>query len=344
MSDSDVQPEELTSEEETSDINTSGLPIKQQLTILAVAILVIFASGWLPKLLDNLKNENEGQSATVPLTSEVIPDPNTKPIPEIDETAFESLNLQGEAAFLWDVNEQRVLYQKNADEQLPLASITKLMTTLLAYEILDDQDQVPVSISAILQDGESGLGDGERFTLEDIIDFTLMSSSNDGAFAIASAAGALLQYERPAETFVQAMNIRAEELGLTQTYFLNPTGLDVSETKAGAYGSARDIAFLMEYILKNAPSILERTTDRSGVFYNQSGEYHEAENTNKEVNDIPGLIGSKTGYTTLAGGNLAIAFDASLNRPVVAVVLGSSLNGRFSDILKMVDATRDSIN
>lgn len=343
MSDSDVQPEEQVTELENKE-ETTELPVKQQLTILAVAILLVFGSGLLPKVLENLKNEDEGQSATIPLTTEVKEiEQQSEEIPN-PTPVFEAVSVRGEAAFVWDVNAQRVLYEKNPDKQLPLASITKLMTALLAYEILDEQEDVSVSLGAILQEGESGFGDGEHFTLQDLTDLTLMSSSNDGAFAIATAAGALLERERPAETFVEAMNIRAEELGLSQTYFLNPTGLDLSETKAGAYGSARDTAFLMEYILKNAPDILEKTKDTSGIFYNQNGQYHEAENTNQDVNEIPGLIGSKTGYTTLAGGNLTVAFDASLNRPIVAVVLNSSLNGRFSDILNLVEAARQSVN
>jgi D-alanyl-D-alanine carboxypeptidase (penicillin-binding protein 5/6) len=139
---------------------------------------------------------------------------------------------------------------------------------------------------------------------------------------------------------VEAMNIRAGELGLRETYFLNPTGLDISETEAGAFGSARDMAFLMDYILKNQPGILERTKEEAFTLHNVAGVGHEAENTNVVISEIAGLIGSKTGYTTLSGGNLAIAYDASLNRPIVVVVLGSTINGRFSDVLKLVEASR----
>lgn len=99
------------------------------------------------------------------------------------------------------------------------------------------------------------------------------------------------------------------------------------------------MAFLMEYIVLNEPDILTFTREDRTRVYSDTGQYHDAENTNYYVDKIPGLIGSKTGYTDLAGGNLVIAFNAGLNRPVVAVVLGSTLQERFTDIAKLVAET-----
>jgi D-alanyl-D-alanine carboxypeptidase len=73
----------------------------------------------------------------------------------------------------------------------------------------------------------------------------------------------------------------------------------------------------------------------------EDGFIHTAENTNKQVYSFPGLLGSKTGYTDYAGGNLAVVFDAGLNHPIAVVVLGSSLDGRFTDVRKLVDATAE---
>jgi D-alanyl-D-alanine carboxypeptidase len=75
------------------------------------------------------------------------------------------------------------------------------------------------------------------------------------------------------------------------------------------------MAFLMEYIVKNEPDILTFTREDAARVYSQTGGFHDAENTNDYIDEIPGLIGSKTGYTDLAGGNLVVAFDAGLNRP-----------------------------
>jgi D-alanyl-D-alanine carboxypeptidase len=100
----------------------------------------------------------------------------------------------------------------------------------------------------------------------------------------------------------------------------------------------------MEYILLNHPEILTPTVTEYTRLYNQSGDFHEAYNTNDILTDIPNLLGSKTGYTDLAGGNLTIAFDAGYNRPIIVTVLGSSRNERFSDIKKLVAAVEEAMS
>lgn len=312
------------------------LPVVRQVALLGLMLVAILWIGFMPAVFNALTGTSESQPAEA---ARAVEDTTEE---RIDEAVFESIALTGEAAFVLDVNAQRVLYMKNPDRQLPIASITKLMTALVAYEIMEGDEEVSITPAAISQDGDSGLFANETFTRASLSDLTLVSSSNDGAFALAASAGAALDDAEPARSFVEAMNIRADELSLPQTYFRNPTGLDISETEAGAYSSARDIAFLLEYILTEHPEILEATTEQASIFYNEAGEYHEAENTNAIVGKIPGLIGSKTGYTTLAGGNLAIAFDAGLNRPIIAVVLGSTYTGRFDDMLKLVQAVMQS--
>jgi D-alanyl-D-alanine carboxypeptidase len=254
---------------------------------------------------------------------------------------FANLDIQARSAFVWDVRDQKVLFNKNADEVLPLASITKLMTALIAYELLGDDTRINVTIDAVRTSGDSGLTDGEIFSLKEITDIMLVASSNDGAAALGIAAGNSIEGSIDPDTlFVHAMNIRAEELGLTHTNFKNATGLDISATEAGAQSTARDVALLMEYIIVHYPQVTRLTTIDATRIYNEAGEYHEVENTNEVVKDIEGLIASKTGYTELAGGNLVVAFDAGLNRPIVAVVLGSTQSERFTDILALTESAR----
>lgn len=314
-------------------------PISAQLTVLSVLLLIIFGTGLMPKIIAYFDKDDMDQTATIPL----INSGEQGTFETGDAEAFSNIKIIGEAAFVYDVALQKVIYEKNPDARLPLASITKLMTALVASEIVASNSTVPISYSAVLQDGDSGLKDGETFSLSSLMELTLTNSSNDGAYAMAAAAGALLDSDKPATSFVEAMNVRAAELGLNQMLFKNPTGLDVSENEAGALGSARDVAFLMDYILKNQPQILESTTKSKVSITDDSGTTHLADNTNDLIGDIPGLIGSKTGYTTLAGGNLTVAFDTSLNRPVIVVVLGSSRNGRFSDVAKLVEASKNYI-
>ena len=99
----------------------------------------------------------------------------------------------------------------------------------------------------------------------------------------------------------------------------------------------------MDYIITNYPEILEPTQQPSTRVYNTSGAYHEAANTNEAVQNIPNMLGSKTGYTDLAGGNLTIAFDAGLDRPIIVTVLGSTRHDRFEDVLKLVKAVQESV-
>lgn len=325
---------------DVTEKETRIFPISAQLTVLSVLMLAIFGTGLMPKMIAYFDNQNKQQTATIPM----INNDDQEDWGTGNTEAFNDLKIIGEAAFVYDVALQKVIYEKNPDVKLPLASITKLMTALVASEIVASNSTVPISYSAILQDGDSGLKDGEAFSLNSLMELTLTNSSNDGAYAMAAAAGALLDSNKPATSFVEAMNVRARELGLNQTVFKNPTGLDISETEAGALGSARDVAFLMDYILKNQPQILESTTNSSVVVRDNSGSTHEVDNTNDLIGVIPGLIGSKTGYTTLAGGNLTVAFDTSLNRPVIVVVLGSSRNGRFADVVKLVEATKKYLN
>lgn len=243
---------------------------------------------------------------------------------------FADVTLEARAAYVWDVAAQKPLYAKHADERLPLASLTKLMTGLVAYETHASDDTIAITLDAIAQDGEDGFSDGDLWRTQDLLDFTMVSSSNDGAYALAAAVGESgIDGE---ETFVSRMNNRADELGLKETYYTNPTGLDMSESVSGGYGSARDMAFLMEYIVTRAPKVIGSTIRATATYADESGKTHTATNTNPSVEQITSILGSKTGYTDLAGGNLVVAFDAGLNHPVVIAVLGSSRNGRFSDV------------
>jgi len=254
---------------------------------------------------------------------------------------FENLKLEAEAVYVFDMTTGNTLYAYNEDKKLPLASLTKIMTAIIATDILPISTVITIDPEDIKEEGDSGLLVDERWRLSDIIDFTLTSSSNDGASAVASVAGSLGQtsYGAPREQaksdFVQKMNGKTQGLGLTSTYFLNETGLDIDDNLSGSYGTAKEIAHIMEYAIKNKINILEATS--RDLFYVESlnNVEHTATNTNERVNRIPGIIASKTGFTDLAGGNLVVAFDAGLMRPIIVSVLGSTVDGRFDDVEKL---------
>jgi D-alanyl-D-alanine carboxypeptidase len=321
---------------ETDNTNTNKIPVAQQLVLL-VAILFLLLGGSLTPKIFAFFQDAQKVSPAAPSYIEAVDTNVQKDTKERVIEPFSEVQIVGEAAYVWDVQAQRALFKKEDSKQLPLASVTKLMTALVAHELLSDESKVTIDDQAIRQDGDSGLLQGETFKRTTLSDLVLMSSSNDGAYAMAVAAGGLLQKDNAANAFVHAMNIRAEELNLHDTYFKNPTGLDISTEESGAYGSAKDTAFLMEYIVVHEPDLLAGTQEDQTRMYSQDGIYHDAVNTNYYIDEIPGIIGSKTGYTDLAGGNLVVAFDAGLNRPIIISVLGSTRQERFRDVMKLVE-------
>ncbi len=264
--------------------------------------------------------------------------------PPINTSPFLALELGAKAVYVFDIKNNKVLYAKNENTQLPLASLAKLMTALVAIQNIPADRVVTITPEDIKKEGDSYLAVGERWSLKNIIGLTLVSSSNDGAAAIASAFDLATEKNESRDfgTFVDKMNETARDLSLTQTYFLNETGLDISYDLSGAYGSAKDVSKLMTYLFNKNPGVLEITSYDS-VVINSFDTEHAATNTNRIIGDIPGLLSSKTGYTDLAGGNLSIIFEAGPNRPIVITILGSTEEGRFNDVKNLVGATLQSI-
>jgi serine-type D-Ala-D-Ala carboxypeptidase (penicillin-binding protein 5/6) len=272
---------------------------------------------------------------------------NTSVPAKVAKDSFEGINLTANAAYVYDVRTKTVLYSKNADKRLPLASLTKVMTATVALDLASKDSIVVVTNEALRAEGDSGLRAGERWSLKKLLDFSLTSSSNDGARAVALALGALHKTNPTEEDserdFINSMNMKASELQMKNTYFFNETGLDESTTKGGAYGTAKDMTTLFEYILKEHPDLLEATQDRTVRVTSLDNISHVAENTDQIVENIPGIKASKTGFTDIAGGNLVIAFDPELGRPIIISVLGSTAAERFTDVEQLVTRTLEAL-
>lgn len=313
-----------------------GVPTIPQLLVALSLLLVLLGSPHLISLWHAVEDKIAVETGGVPLEG-------TGVAPDVAYTdPFADVALEAQAAYVWDVSTGKALYAKDAHAQLPLASLTKLMTGLVAYETYEEDTRVKITLDAITQDGENGLKDGDTWKMGELLGFTMMSSSNDGAYALAAAAGA---FEREdGGGFIDHMNAKARELGLAQTYFTNPTGLDAENmVESGGYGSARDMAFLMEHIITHTPEVVAHTTESAGVFVDEGGEMHTATNTNQSIGMVANALASKTGYTALAGGNLVVAFDAGLNHPIVIAVLHSSREGRFTDVEDLLERTKRAL-
>jgi D-alanyl-D-alanine carboxypeptidase len=248
------------------------------------------------------------------------------------EDFFETLSLHAESAYVYDTMSNTELFSKESDMQFPLASLTKVMTALVVRERVFADTRIFIQESDLSPEGDSGLSPGESFSRDGLVDFMLAVSSNDAARALArSATGG-------AERFVEYMNEKAAQLGMTQTFFLNESGLDENMNVSGAYGSAQDMGVLFRYVLETYPNLLQATAyPESPVI--SSDTLHTATNTNIIAQDIPGLVAGKTGYTDLAGGNLAVVFEVEPMHRIVVVVLGSSAEERFVDVEKLINAT-----
>lgn len=324
-----------TPEEELKASSHSPIPVVPELAIaLGVLGLVFVLTAFSPTSFSKPAISMDTQIHTV------LEKPTETSNASLD--IFEDVRLTAEAAVVWDVANQRMLFNKNADTVLPLASITKLMTTLIAYELVDPETLVTITDDTLTAIGNTGFSSGESLHMRDLADMTLIASLNDGASILSSLVAEEIDPTLDKEKiFVEAMNVRARELGLSNTMFRNTTGLDISPTVAGAYGTARETALLMEHILLNMPAAVARTAVEVINVYNREGEHHVVKNTNKTVGAIEGLIASKTGYTALAGGNLVIAFNAGLDRPIIIAVLGSTYYDRFNDTLVLVRKTQE---
>ena len=245
-----------------------------------------------------------------------------------------AVEVAGKSALLMDVTTGTVLYEQNAHQSLPPASVTKVMTMLLIMEAIDAgrigwQDTVTASEEAAAKGGSQiYLKVGETMTVEDMIKSIAVSSANDCACAMAEhIAGS-------ESAFVDMMNARAKELGMNDTHFVNCTGLDDDPAAKEHLTSAHDIAIMSRELLKNHPDIKKYTTIwmdtvRDGAF--------GLSNTNKLVRFYQGATGLKTGFTSGAGYCLSASAQRN-DMELVAVVMGCETSQqRFAACKSMLD-------
>ncbi len=260
---------------------------------------------------------------------------------------FAGIHIAADAAVVIDLTTGETLYEKNADTQLPLASLTKVPLVVVVAESMPKGSMVTIPIDTAWNSNAQQLHQGDVLKLQDLIDYTLIASSNEGAEILGAVAEKSVSARYPQAPLggstLWRMNNLVSELGLSHTYFLNPSGLDESLTQSGAYGSPRDVAKIFAYAAQNYPDTFTGTTENGRLVYSEGGGVASVTNTNEALGDIPGLIMGKTGFTDLAGGNLAVVFDVGLARPVAAVVLGSTEHARFTDMRILVNKAREAV-
>ena len=200
--------------------------------------------------------------------------------------SVEANAVSAEKAIVTDADTGRVLYEKNADSCSLIASTTKIMTALIVCEQSNVLDRVRIPKEAVGIEGSSlYLKEGEVLTIQELLYGLMLHSGNDAAVALAIYCGGTI------EGFVQQMNDKARIIGLTQTHFQNPHGLDTPQH----YSTARDLAVLAGYAMKN-PLFRQTVSTKTASITNRTLRNH-----NKLLWRVNGVDGVKTGYTKAAG-------------------------------------------
>lgn len=255
-------------------------------------------------------------------------------VPFYNKSAFDDIKVEGKAYVVYDVLSNEIIASKNETESLPLASITKVMMAVSAVLHKGKDEKVTVTAKSIEDGYDLGLKEKQVWKLSELLKYTLIFSSNDGAEIVADSFGGK-------DFFINQMNSDAKALGL-DLYFTDPAGRDLNG-KIGGKGTVVEAAKLFSIARKNIPEILDATTKKRETVIANSGRISGVPNTNQAIETLPGAEASKTGYTDMAGGNLGVVVDISIGHPVVIVVLGSTKDGRFRDMSILYNALRKSI-
>jgi D-alanyl-D-alanine carboxypeptidase (penicillin-binding protein 5/6) len=222
-------------------------------------------------------------------------------------------NITAKAAFLVD-GSGRVLFEKNADAKLPTASTQKLLLGILVAEKGNLNGTLTVAESDTWAEPTiMGIKPGETYTRHELLTAVLVRSCNDIARALAR------DHSGSESAFAAAMNQRARQIGMENSYFTNSNGLP---SPAGQYSTARDLAKLCAVALRN-PVVRQAIGTKYTVFRSPSGSTKTLYNTNLVLKNFPYCTGAKTGYTSAAGRCLVSSASAN-GRSVIAVVLGST--------------------
>ena len=242
------------------------------------------------------------------------------------------MEISAKSAILVDFNTGKVLYSKNENEPLAMASMTKVMSMLLIMEKIDDgslkyDDIVEISTESSSMGGSQiFLNPGDKYKVIDLLKGVAMASANDAVVALAE------KTYGSKEHFIEAMNKKAESLGLKNTHFVNVHGLD----EEGHYSSAYDMSVMARELLKHE-KILDFTRVYEEYLTKPDGSQIWLVNTNKLVRFYDGVDGLKTGFTQNAGYCLT-ATGKKNNLRLISVVMGEeSIEKRSSDTVKLLN-------
>ncbi len=237
-------------------------------------------------------------------------------LPQILDSGLNAPKITAKAALFIDTKDGKTLYSKNINKRLPIASLVKVMIVLVALEHKNMDDIYVVSERAAgMEPDKMLLIAGEKLTLKELLSGIFLVSANDAAEVLAEGTTG------DREEFIKLMNIKAQQLGMKDSYFANPTGLD--EDGNNPYSTVYDLAILTRYLIKHHPEVVD--ISKTEHIYLPITETHQDYDMYSGINLLttyPGVIGFKTGYTPEAGLTL-ITLARKNNQEVIGVLLGT---------------------
>lgn len=253
---------------------------------------------------------------------------------DMTPVAEEPKQLYALSAVLMDGDSGRVLYEKNGETPLANASTTKVLTCIVALESAPGDDYVQVSQNAVSQsEVKLGLQKGEQYYLEDLLYSLMLKSHNDTAVAIAEHCGGTV------EGFARMLNRKAKQIGCEDTYFITPNGLDAEDENGKHHTTAKDLALIMRYAIRNR-TFLHIAQTRDYTFSEITGKRtFSVHNTNALLDRMEGVLAGKTGYTSQAGYCYVCAWEKE-GRTFIVSLLGcgwpNHKNYKWSDTEKLL--------
>ena len=254
---------------------------------------------------------------------------------DMTPVAEEPAELYALSAVLMDGESGRVLYEKDGERPLANASTTKVLTCIVALENSPGDDYVQVSQNAASQpEVKLGLQKGEQYYLEDLLYSLMLKSHNDTAVAIAEHCGGSV------EGFARMLNRKAKQIGCKNTYFITPNGLDAEDANGKHHTTARDLALIMRYAVKNE-TFLHIAQTRDYTFSEITGKRtFSVHNANAFLDMRDGVLAGKTGYTSQAGYCYVCAWEKE-GKTFIVSLLGCGWPNhktyKWSDTEKLLD-------
>lgn len=245
----------------------------------------------------------------------------------------EKIDLDSRIALIYDRASGRILYDKNGNKQTPMASTTKIMTAIVVLENANLKDVVTIdSKAAGIGGSRLGLKKNDKITVNDLLYGLMLRSGNDAAVALANYVGGSVQ------GFADMMNKKAQELGLVNTHFVVPHGLD----NEGHFTTAYELAKMADYALENEKFKQIVTTQNTTIHINNNAK--NINNTNKLLGSVSGVYGVKTGFTNGAGRCLVASCKRD-DLDIITVVIGANTNKqRTSDTIKLIQYANEKFD